>query len=253
MPTFSVGGFDVETRAIMAAQKARKRGKNPKKAASAVLASRPPVTFNPSKATIANLVIPPRRQPEVKVAIASGLKAVVARLAVKAVVKSPLGPIIGRALGRTATVGGIAASPFSLATKAALGVGAAATFVGGAVAEEFVVEQLRKAPIIGPFIPGGGDSSMGSPRGAGQSLATLPGVGGTLPPGETVVKVWDTGTAKFARLADGRIAVQKKDGTIKTYRPQKHIVIPRNPRVGTLIRADKRLKRLVKGLKKVVK
>ena len=84
-------------------------------------------------------------------------------------------------------------------------------------------------------------------------MAQLPGVGGHLPAGTTIVKTWNTGTAQFARLADGRIAVQRKDGTIKVYRPQKHIVIPRNPRIGTLIRADKRLDRLVKGLRKVVK
>jgi len=93
--------------------------------------------------------------------------------------------------------------------------------------------------------------------GTGQSLVprggSLPAVGGQLPPGTTVVKVWNTGTAQFARLLDGRIAVQRKDGTIKVYRPQKHIVIPRNPRVGTLIRADKRLERLTKGLRKVVR
>ena len=90
-------------------------------------------------------------------------------------------------------------------------------------------------------------------RGAGKPQGQLPGVGGTLPSKDTVVKVWTTGTANFARLLDGRIAVQRKDGTIKTYRPQKHIVIPRNPRVGTLIRADKRLERLTKGLRKVVR
>jgi len=90
-------------------------------------------------------------------------------------------------------------------------------------------------------------------RGAGKGMGQLPGVGGSLPSKDTVVKVWTTGTANFARLLDGRIAVQKKDGTIKTYRPQKHIVIPRNPRVGTLIRADKRLERLTKGLRKVVR
>jgi len=90
-------------------------------------------------------------------------------------------------------------------------------------------------------------------RGAGKAMGQLPGVGGQLPSKDTVVKVWTTGTANFARLLDGRIAVQKKDGTIKTYRPQKHIVIPRNPRVRTLMRADKRLERLTKGLRKVVR
>jgi len=105
--------------------------------------------------------------------------------------------------------------------------------------------------VLEQVIPGGAISLPH--RDTGKSIATLPGVGGLLPAKDTVVKVWTTGTANFARLVDGRIAVQRKDGTIKVYRPQKHIVIPRNPRVGTLIRADKRLKRLTKGLRKVVK
>jgi len=85
-------------------------------------------------------------------------------------------------------------------------------------------------------------------RGGGR----LPGVGGMLPAGTTIVKVWTTGTANFAKLADGRIAAQRKDGSIKVYRPQKMIVLSRNPRVGTLLRADKRFSRLTGGLRKVV-
>jgi len=133
-----------------------------------------------------------------------------------------------------------AAKPrFSPALKRAAVVAGSA--IGGAVVQEGIsrgIDAVRSSPLH---------------RGTGQSMATLPAVGGQLPPGNVVVKTWNTGTAQFARLLDGRIAVQRKDGTIKTYRPQKHIVIPRNPRVGTLIRADKRMKRLVKGLKKVVK
>jgi len=90
-------------------------------------------------------------------------------------------------------------------------------------------------------------------KGAGQSIRSLPGVGGMLPNKDMVVKTWNTGTAQFARLADGRMAVQKKDGTIKTWRPAKHIVIPRNPRVATLLRAEKRIDRLAKGLRKMVR
>jgi len=116
-------------------------------------------------------------------------------------------------------------------------VAAAAGGAVGAVVERKLAERGQQMPH----------------RDAGKPRGLLPGVGGALPSKDTVVKVWTTGTANFARLLDGRIAVQKKDGTIKTYRPQKHIVIPRNPRVGTLIRADKRLERLTKGLRKVVR
>jgi len=117
-------------------------------------------------------------------------------------------------------------------------VAAAAGGAVGAIVERKLAERGQQMPHRGAGKPTGG---------------LLPGVGGALPSKDTVVKVWTTGTANFARLLDGRIAVQKKDGTIKTYRPQKHIVIPRNPRVGTLIRADKRLERLTKGLRKVVR
>jgi len=152
--------------------------------------------------------------------------------------------------------GGFRGSTFQLGTaKGAAGAARAAGFIpsarsvlgfGAAALAGATAQQILK-----PVVQGVKDIAMH--RGTGQSISTLPGVGGMLPAKDTVVKVWTTGTANFARLVDGRIAVQKKDGTIKVYRPQKHIVIPRNPRVGTLIRADKRLKRLTKGLRKVVK
>lgn len=67
-----------------------------------------------------------------------------------------------------------------------------------------------------------------------------------------VVYSWSTGTATMYRLSDGRIACQKKNGVWKFWRPAHHIVISRNPRVGTLLRADKKLHRLTTGLKKAV-
>jgi len=137
---------------------------------------------------------------------------------------------------------------------AAIAAGTAATIEGvGQLAERFGPRLgFGQQGFIGPVQAP--QRSLAMPAaGTGRSMSRLPGVGGSLPPGTTVVKVWNTGTAQFARLLDGRIAVQKKDGTIKVYRPQKHIVIPRNPRVGTLIRADKRLERLTKGLRKVVR
>ena len=138
-------------------------------------------------------------------------------------------------------------------------LGQAAGFAGGVIAAETVL-GAGEALLNLAARPFGGAGDVTSPQrgiapmqhGTGRSIQTLPAVGGMLPPGTTIVKTWHTGTAQFARLADGRMAVQRKDGTIKVWRPQKHIVIPRNPRVGTLIRADKRLDRLTKGLRKVV-
>lgn len=93
----------------------------------------------------------------------------------------------------------------------------------------------------------------------GQALGALtPGIqtalGEGVPgiPAGAIVKRWSTGTAVFYKLADGRIAAQRKDGSFRIYRPKKHIVVSSNPRVGTLLRADARLDKLVKGLSKSV-
>jgi len=79
-----------------------------------------------------------------------------------------------------------------------------------------------------------------------------PGVAGQIPGalGAQVAYSWNTGTAVFYRLTDGRIAVQRKNGVWKVYRPKKHIVVPSNPRIGTLTRAMTRIDRLSKKLAK---
>jgi len=66
--------------------------------------------------------------------------------------------------------------------------------------------------------------------------------------GQNVAYSWSTGTAEFFRLTDGRIAVQKKNGVWKLYRPAKHIVIPRDPKIGTLLRAHKKVNKMVSRL-----
>lgn len=66
--------------------------------------------------------------------------------------------------------------------------------------------------------------------------------------GTEIAYSWNTGTAIFYRLRDGRIAVQKKNGVWKVYRPKKPLVLYANPRVGTLIKADQKINRLVRGL-----
>jgi len=166
-----------------------------------------------------------------------------ARLALRAPgTRQAITGLAGRATGIPAV--NIPALGPILRVGATAAAGAAVTAVG-----QEVFDRVRQ-PGQQLAVPQGGPTVQ---HGTGQALARLPAVGGMLPAGTTIVKTWHTGTAQFARLADGRIAVQRKDGTIKTYRPQKHIVIPRNPRVGTLIRADKRLERLTKGLRKVVR
>ena len=93
--------------------------------------------------------------------------------------------------------------------------------------------------------PGPGIFDIGVP-GPGVFSSGIPG----LKQGEVPVRRWTNGTWVFYTLSTGRIATQKANGIWKIWRPQKHIVIPRNPRVGTLVRGHKRTSKLLKKLKK---
>jgi len=79
-------------------------------------------------------------------------------------------------------------------------------------------------------------------------------VGSELPPSHQVVRVWQTfeGGPKFARLADGHIAVQKKDGTIKHFRPYRPVVIPRKWNARSMSRVATALKRQRKTATKIM-
>lgn len=91
---------------------------------------------------------------------------------------------------------------------------------------------------LGEIIPGE-QPFLGEIRGAPPGIA--PGA---------VVKTWSTRgvSVTFYKLSDGRIACQKKDGTWKIWRPAKHLVISRNPKVNALLRADKKIDKLMKAL-----
>lgn len=82
--------------------------------------------------------------------------------------------------------------------------------------------------------------------GAVSGGATMGGTVGGVP----VVKSWQGG--RMGLTADGRGVALRKNGTVKIFRYQKPIVVTRNPRVGTLLRADKRLTRLTHGLRRTV-
>jgi len=70
--------------------------------------------------------------------------------------------------------------------------------------------------------------------------------------GQKVVQSWNTGTAKFYRTMDGKIHTFTKSGVLKSWRPAKHIVVSKNPRMRTMIRANNRLDKLMKGVAKAV-
>lgn len=79
-------------------------------------------------------------------------------------------------------------------------------------------------------------------------------VGQELPPSHVVVRTWQTfpGGPVFARLADGHIAVQKKDGTIKHFRPYRPVVIPRKWNARSMSRVATALKRQRKTATKIM-
>lgn len=79
-------------------------------------------------------------------------------------------------------------------------------------------------------------------------------VGQQLPPSHVVVRTWQTfpGGPIFARLADGHIAVQKKDGTIKHFRPYRPVVIPRKWNARSMSRVATALKRQRKVATKIL-
>jgi len=73
------------------------------------------------------------------------------------------------------------------------------------------------------------------------------------PPADIVAYTWNTGTAIFYRLIDGKIAVRKKNGVWKIYRPPKMLVISNKPRLPDFNRAVTKLGRMSDRLEKSFK
>jgi len=76
--------------------------------------------------------------------------------------------------------------------------------------------------------------------------------GTLLPPKDMMVYIrTNTQTGlKYGKTIDGRMVYQKKDGSITVHRPERPIVLTRNPRLGTAARAAKRLRTFGKRLRK---
>jgi len=114
-------------------------------------------------------------------------------------------------------------------------------YAGAVFAEPFERSSIMDRALAAPMAPMGRKDEMTmQPFERGMQL----------PAGNTIVKVWYANGTPFAKLLDGRIAVQKGDGTIKTYRPQKMIVISRNPKIGSLLRGHRRTSRLLNKIAK---
>jgi len=126
------------------------------------------------------------------------------------------------------------------------GLGALISLLGSA-AGQVLPGLLAKA---GPILAGTGagyliNELIGGGGGSGQAVVggvPLGGPGLAEPPASMVAKEWAVNGAQFYKLIDGRIMVySKKKGTWKIFRPAKHIVVSRNPKIGTLLRAAKRV------------
>jgi hypothetical protein len=94
---------------------------------------------------------------------------------------------------------------------------------------------------LGPL----GGNGMAHPS-AGTSIAIRPsgptGMG-IMPGGDQIVKTWHANGIPFWRTLDGWIYVQRKDGTVKRYRPYKSVVLGKRPSSKQINRAINKLKR----------
>lgn len=170
-----------------------------------------------------------------------------------------LAQVIGK--GRASQVGSIARQQLAKVP----GTAKLAAVLGGAVGVERGIEAVTgRSPARMVFdltqrgrdVP---DTRLGGrpskPVTRRTPMAGRLAVGQELPPSHQVVRVWQTfpGGPVFARLADGHIAVQKKDGTIKHFRPYRPVVIPRKWNARSMSRVATALKRQRKTATKIMK
>jgi len=147
------------------------------------------------------------------------------------------------ARARTAPSGnlGLAVRPTRPSAIATIGRRTAVIAAGGAVFETAsqAVQQI-------------GGVNVPSIRGARRtpSRRGIPFSPGTQVPTDSITHTWVANGVPFAQLADGRVMVRRKNGTIKTFRRPKPIVLGRNPSVQQLVRADKKIDKLLKLVRK---
>lgn len=111
---------------------------------------------------------------------------------------------------------------------------------------------------LASLIGGGGGGGMVVSGGGGGNAVMLGGgdfmINGVVfqGPGEKepypgmIAREWKVNNAHFFLLVDGRIAVRSyKTGRVRVYRPAKHIVLSKNPKVRDLIRGAKRVDNLL--------
>lgn len=212
---------------------------------------------------------------EISIASISGARGAVARFAARGIAKSRIGkriatiarqrasriPGLGRFFGRTqraktvfrtrptrviaarARPGRAVPRP-SIRRQAAR---VAATGAGGAVAFE---GASRVIDFFGT--PGGKDLARQVGRGVSRRgrRQAIPFQAGGIVPTDMITHTWVANGVPFAQLADGRVMVRRKNGTIKTFRRPRPIVLGRNPGVRDIVRADKKIDALLKVVRK---
>ena len=163
-------------------------------------------------------------------------------------------PGIGRAFGTTRA----ARQPLVYGTRApavrstqALAVRAAVPIAVGAGAGGAAFEAGRR---IFDAIPGGIDMARRVrgrvPARRGGRTQTVPFTPGAVVPTDSITHTWIANGVPFAQLADGRVMVQRKNGTIKTFRRPRPIVLGRNPGIRDISRAYKKIDSLLKVMRK---
>lgn len=150
-----------------------------------------------------------------------------------------LASLLGRALGRTVsprTAGALASQQGRSLGRRLGGIAVSGAGVFG------VSEGLESI-----FGGGGGGAGAGPVTGPITELA----VGMILPDGFVVGKVWSTNREfnNMGQSLDGKKGIAlRNNGTVRIFTYPKHIVVSRNPRVGSLSRAARRLDTMTKRL-----
>jgi len=127
-----------------------------------------------------------------------------------------------------------------------------AQFIGGRGMPQ-IIRQGARALTSRPATYGG--LGFGAASLFGGGLPSLGGGGGGAPAGATaeVAYSWDTGTATFYRLANGKIGTMKKNGVWKEWRPYRPVVIPKRWKASSMNRVASALDRQQDTAIKIVK
>ena len=148
------------------------------------------------------------------------------------------------AIAERQRAGNIAVGKRSLARRAARGLATAAVAGAALEAGSTVFTALGGEDVARRIA---GTRGRRAPARRGSNIPFTPG---TVVPTDSITHTWIANGVPFAQLADGRVMVRRKNGTIKIFRRPRPIVIGRNASVRTLVRADKKIDALLKLVRK---